>query len=80
MIGLSTTPFKGTVNGESAFIAVDGECSGVDEKRCEDRLSSGVEIERMKRGFLASSEFSARNGGRGAGVCTVVQSVERKNR
>lgn len=28
---LSTTPFEGTVNGESAFIAVDGECSGGEE-------------------------------------------------
>ena len=71
LIRLSTAPFEGTVNGESAFIAVDGECCGVDEERCEDRLSSGVETERMRRVFLASSEFSARNGGGGAGLCTV---------
>lgn len=32
LIGLYTTPFEGAFNGEFAFIAVDGECSGVDEK------------------------------------------------
>lgn len=31
-IGLSTNLFEGTVNGESAFIAVDGECTVIDEE------------------------------------------------
>lgn len=32
LMGLSTSPFEGTVDGELAFIAVDGECSVVDEE------------------------------------------------
>lgn len=78
LIGISTTPLEGTVNGESAFIAVDGECSGVDEEWGEGRLSSGAETERMKCVLLASSEFCARYGGGGAGLCAVEQSVETK--
>ena len=31
LTGLSTTPFEGTVDGDSAFFAVDGECSGGEE-------------------------------------------------
>lgn len=31
LIELSTIPFEGMVKGESAFIAVDGECSGGEE-------------------------------------------------
>lgn len=71
LTGLYTTSFEGTANGGSAFIAVDGEYSGVDEDGCEDGRSSGVETEWMTRVFLASSEFSVR----GAGLCTVEQSL-----
>ena len=32
LLGVFTSPFEGNVGGETAFIAVDGECSGVDVK------------------------------------------------
>lgn len=63
-------------NKDAAVIAVDGECSGVNEEYCDSGLSSVFEAERMIHLLLASSEISTGRGG--VVLCTVEQSVEQK--
>lgn len=77
-IGPCTTLSEETDGVESLFIAVGGECSGVDEDWCEDRLSFGAEAERIKQTFLVSSDLGAREGGGAAGVCAVESVKERE--